>query len=147
MMASEFEASVKLKAENYIDKIKKKDISDIHICLLATHFLGNSEKKITLKKIVSCFKEDPKKINYRNFTEDRTPKYKPEHVEKLFNNMGIFFSKDEGTLLRVLDSIASTRDSIAHGNTGVEITRKQLEGQLESLEEVVQMLDEKLENP
>jgi hypothetical protein len=39
MMLSEFEASVKLKVENYIDEIKRNDISNIHICLLVRIFL------------------------------------------------------------------------------------------------------------
>ena len=38
MMLSEFEANVKQNAENYIDIIKRKNISDIHICLLIRHF-------------------------------------------------------------------------------------------------------------
>ena len=40
MMLSEFEASIKQHAENYIDRIKRREISDIHICLLIRHFHG-----------------------------------------------------------------------------------------------------------
>ncbi len=145
MMLSEFEASVKQKAENYIDKIKKRDIADIHICLLTRNFYGNSEEELTLNKVVSCYKKNPKEINYRNFTQDRVPKYKSQAVEKLFNSMGIFFIEDEHTLLTVLDSMASTRDSIAHGDIGVEITRKQLEEQLRQLSKITEMLALKLE--
>lgn len=144
MMLSEFEASVKLKAENYIDKIKKRDISDIHICLLVRNFFGNSEEELTLNKIISCYKKNPNEINYRNFTKDKVPKYKSQSVEKLFNNMGVFFSEDERIILSILDSVASTRDAIAHGNFGVEITRKQLEDQLKNLDEVLHMLAGKL---
>ncbi len=144
MMLSEFEASVKQIAENYIDEIKKKDISDIHICLLARNFFGNTEEELTLNKVVSCYKKNPKDINYRNFTQDRVPKYKSQAVEKLFNNMGVFFVENEHILLSVLDSVASTRDSIAHGNIGVEITKKQLEIQLQKLRELSEMLSVKL---
>ena len=144
MMLSEFESSVKTKAENYIDKVKKKDISDIHICLLARNFFGNSQEEITLNKIVSCYKKNPNEINYRNFTQDRVPKYKSQSVEKLFNNLGVFFNEEERTLLSILDSVASTRDSIAHGDIGVEITRKQLEDQLKKLDEIIYMLADKL---
>jgi hypothetical protein len=144
MMLSEFEASVKQKAENYIDRIKEKEISEIHICLLVRNFHGNSEDELTINKIVSCYKKNPREINYRNFTQDRVPKYKTKAVEKLFNNMGIFFTEDECILLSVLDSVASTRDSIAHGNIGIEITRKQLEEQLQNLNDISKMLEEKL---
>jgi hypothetical protein len=70
MMLSEFEASIKTEVENYIDKIKKKDISDIHVCLLIRHFSGNKDEPLTLNKIVSYYKKSPSEINYRNFTED-----------------------------------------------------------------------------
>jgi hypothetical protein len=144
MMLSEFEASVKQHAENYIDKIKRRDISDIHICLLIRNFHGDSEQDLTLNKIVSFYKKNPREINYHNFTKDRVPKYKTKAVEKLFNNMGIFFTPDELALLSVLDSVASTRDSIAHGDIGVEITRKQLEEQLQKLTDLSKMLEQKL---
>jgi len=144
MMLSEFEASVKQKAENYIDKIKKKDISNIHICLLIRHFHGNSEDPLTANKIVGFYNKDPREISYRNFTKDKVPKYKTKAVEKLFNNMGIFFTSDELTSLSILDSVASTRDSIAHGDINVQITRKELEEQLHNLSELTKMLEEKL---
>jgi hypothetical protein len=72
MMLSEFEASIKEIAERYIDAIKQKDISEIHICLLVRHFYGNSEEELTLNKVVSCYKKNPREINYRNFTQDNT---------------------------------------------------------------------------
>jgi hypothetical protein len=145
MMLSEFEASVKEKAENYIDQIKKRDIADIHICLLIRNFYGNSKEELTLNQVISCFKKNPKDISYRNFTQDKVPKYKSQAVKKLFNNMGVFFAEDEETLLAVLDSVASTRDAIAHGDIGIEITRKQLEEQLQKLSELTKMLASKLE--
>jgi len=144
MMLSEFEASVKEKAENYIDQIKKRDIADIHICLLITNFHGNSQKGLTLDRVIDFFKKNPTDISYRYFTQDKVPKYKSQAVKKLFNSMGVFFTKDEETLLAVLDSVASTRDSIAHGDIGIEITRKQLEEQLQKLSELTKMLGSKL---
>jgi len=83
-------------------------------------------------------------ISYRNFTKDRVPKYKANAVEKLFNNLGVFFSEGELVDLSILDSIASTRDSIAHGDFGVEITKMQLVEQLEKLENLMSLLSRKL---
>ncbi|MDM8515604.1 HEPN domain-containing protein [Desulfobacterales bacterium HSG16] len=144
MMLSEFEASIKYKVENYIDQVKRKNISDIHVCLLIRNFWGNKEEELTLNKIISFYKKNPAEINYRNFTQDRVPKYKTQAVEKLFNSLGIFFTKTERTSLSILDSIASTRDSIAHGDISVQITRKQLEDQLQNLENVLNLLNQKL---
>jgi hypothetical protein len=144
MMLSEFEASVKQIAEDYIDEIKKKDISDIHICLLVRNFYGNSEDNLSLAKIITCYKKKTKDISYRNFTQDRVPKYKSQAVEKLFNSMGVFFTEDETMSLSILNGAASTRDAIAHGDIGVEITRAQLESQLESLIDLSTMLSNKL---
>ena len=144
MMLSEFEASIKNKVENYIDEVKKKDISDIHVCLLIRHFFGNKQEELTLNKIISFYKHNPTDINYRNFTRDRVPKYKTKEVERLFNSLGLFFTKDELTSLSILDSIASTRDSIAHGDVSVQITRKELENQLQNLEEILNLLARKL---
>ncbi|PTQ86482.1 HEPN domain-containing protein [Nitrosomonas ureae] len=144
MMLSEFEASIKSIAENYIDKIKKKDISDIHVCLLIKQFCSKSNDTLTIEKIISCYKKDPKDINYRNFTKDKVPKYKFSAVEKLFNSLGIFFTESERTLLLTLDSVASTRDAIAHGDIGVQITRKELELELDKLVSISRMLNSKL---
>jgi len=144
MMLSEFEASIKTNVENYIDEVKKKDISDIHVCLLIRHFSGNKEETLTPKKIVSYYKKNPSEITYHNFTQDRVPKYKAKAIENLFNHLGIFFNETEISSLDVLDSIASTRDSIAHGDFGIQITRKQLEEQLQNLEVVLQLVASKL---
>lgn len=144
MMLSEFEASVKIIVENYIDKIKTRDISNIHICLLSRNFLGDKQDELTLNKIVSFYKKNPQEISYRNFTQDRVPKYKTPAIEKLFNNLGIFFDESELTSLSILDSIASTRDSIAHGDIGVQITRSELELKLHELKDVISLLNSKL---
>lgn len=145
MMLSEFEASLKSKVESYIDQIKIKDISEIHICLLIRNFLGDKQEELTLNKIVSYYKKNSNEISYRNFTQDKVPKYKAAAVEKLFNNLGIFFSTEESTLITELDSIASTRDAIAHGDIGVQITRKQMEEQLDKLSEIMELLNNKLQ--
>jgi hypothetical protein len=144
MMLSEFEASVKKMSEDYIDEVKRKDISDIHICLLLRHFYGKSDQNLTLNNIVSCYKMNPRDITYRNFTQDRVPKYKTKAVEKLFNNMGVFFDEEEHISLTILDGVASTRDSIAHGDIGVEITKAELEARLQGLAELYSMLSIKL---
>ncbi len=144
MMLSEFEASIKTKVENYIDEVKTKDITNIHVCLLVRNFFGNKQEELTLNKIVSFYKKNPSEISYRNFTQDRKPKYKTQAIEKLFNNLGIFFSDEELSRLAILDGIASTRDSIAHGDIGVQITRRELEDQLNNLENILRLLSTKL---
>lgn len=144
MMLSEFEASVKLKVENYIDRVKANDISNIHICLLIRNFFGNKQEELTLNKIVAFYKKNPSEINYSNFTRDRVPKYKAQAVEKLFNSLGIFFDEEELVSISILDSIASTRDSIAHGDIGVGITRRELESHLLDLDQLMELLDNKL---
>lgn len=144
MMLSEFEASVKIKVENYIDIIRTKNMADIHICLLTRNFLGDKQEELTLSKIVSYYKKNPQEIVYRNFTQDRVPKYKKIAVEKLFNHLGIFFEEAELISLSILDSIASTRDSIAHGDIDVQITRTELEGKLQNLEDILTLLESKL---
>lgn len=144
MMLSEFEASIKTKVESYIDQIKKKDISDIHVCLLTRHFFGNKNEELTLKKIISFYKKNPNDISYRHFTQDRVPKYKFDAIQNLFNNLGIFFNEDDVSILKELDSIASTRDSIAHGDTNVQITKNELENKLHSLQKIIKLLNDKL---
>jgi hypothetical protein len=144
MMLSEFEASVKLKVENYIDRIKTNNISNIHICLLIRNFFGNKQEELTVNKIVSFYKKNPNEINYNNFTRDKVPKYKAQAVEKLFNSLGIFFTEEELLSLSILDSIASTRDAIAHGDIGVEITRRELENHLVELDELLDLLKHKI---
>jgi len=144
MMLSEFEGSIKDIVESHIDNIKRQNINDIHICLLLQHFYSNSEENISISNIVSVYKKDPNEINYRNFTRDYKPKYKSSSVEKLFNTLGVFFSSSEITKLKMLDGIASTRDSIAHGDTNVQITKRELEDRLSDLQVVFSLLESKL---
>lgn len=144
MMMSEFEASIKNKVENYIDIVKLRDIKDIHVCLLTRNFFGESEDALTLSKIVSYYKKNVNHIEYKNFTRDRVPKYKSAAVEKLFNNMGIFLDAEEKTLVGMLDGMASTRDAIAHGDTNVAITRQELQTNLTTLNDILTMLQKKL---
>jgi hypothetical protein len=146
MMLSEFEASIKNIAENYIDLIKRNDINDIHICLLIRNFHGNKEEELTLNKITSFYKKNVSDITYKNFTQDRVPKYKSDAVSKLFNYLGVFLDEDETLQLSDLDSAASTRDSIAHGDLNIQITRKELLGNLTSLDLILISLKDKLDN-
>jgi len=144
MMLSEFEGSLKDLVESHIDDVKKKNINDIHICLLLQNFYLKSEENISIGKVVNAYKKDPREINYKNFTRDYKPKYKSNAVEKLFNTLGIFFLPSEITELKMLDGIASTRDSIAHGDTNVQITKKELEERLSDLQTVFSLLERKL---
>lgn len=143
MMLSEFEGSIKGLAEAYIDKVKTLNSDQIHICLLLQNFHHNSEDTLTIDKVISVYKEDPKKITYKHFTRDKKPKNKSSSVEKLFNTLGIFFSDKDQMSLRLLDSIASTRDSIAHGDNQVQITTKELKGRLSDIEDIFNMLNKK----
>lgn len=144
MMLSEFEAAVKGIAESYIDSIKILPIDNIHVCILIRNFHGNSEEQLTLNKIISFYKKNSSEISYRNFTKDKVPKYKTKAIETLFNNLGIFFTKEEKLSLDFLDGVASTRDSIAHGDYNVEITKKQLIDSLASFEEILLLLHNKI---
>ena len=147
MMLSEFEAVIKQYAETYIDSVRQLSITDIHVCLLVRNFIGEKQEELTLNKIVSLYKKNPADINYCNFTKDRVPKYKKPAVEKLLNNLGIFLTEEEQSSLSLLDSVSSTRDSIAHGDIGVEITRAELETRLEELDCLVELIEEKLTPP
>ncbi|NQY37848.1 MAG: hypothetical protein HRT37_23425 [Alteromonadaceae bacterium] len=144
MMLSEFEGSIKDLVESHIDHVKEQNISDIHVCLLLQNFYSNSNENITISNVITVYKKDPSKISYRNFTRDYKPKYKTEAVEKLFNTLGVFFSPSEITTLKMLDGIASTRDSIAHGDTNVQITKRELEDRLSDLQVVFHLLESKL---
>ena len=145
MMLSEFEGSIKDLVELYIDRIKGKNISDIHICLLLQNFHAKSKDNITINNVISSYKKNPRDINYANFTRDYKAKYKSSSVEKLFNTLGIFFSPQELIKLKMLDGIASTRDSIAHGDTNVQITKIELEERLNDLKDVFLTLKQKLD--
>ena len=116
MLCAEFEGSVKNMVESYIDSIKKdKNIEDMHICFLLQNFYGNKEKEeFTIQNIVSLFKREKIDINYTNFTKNKKATYKSYSVEFLFNSLGIFFNEAELITLKLLDGIASTRDSISH---------------------------------
>lgn len=146
MMLSEFEASIKNIVERYIDSIKTKSMSNIHVCLLIKNFHGNKGDILTLDKIISFYKKNVSDISYGNFTKDRIPKYKSNAVIKLFDSLGVFLDDDEKLKLSALDSAASTRDSIAHGDLGVQITRTELLGNLETLDLILLSLKAKLDN-
>ena len=91
MLCSEFEGSVRDLAEKYIDKIKKKNIKDIHVCFLMQGFYGNrDEDKFTVNEVLGLYKKDKKKIDYINFTRNRKARNKSFSVENLFNSLGVF---------------------------------------------------------
>ncbi len=143
MMLAEFEGSIKALVETHIDKVKKLPIEKIHTCLLMQHFFPDKDGKISLENIISVHTEDPQNINYAHFTRDKKPKYKSDKVQRLFNSIGVFFSPAEITQLRTIDAIASTRDSIAHGDVGVQITHKELLARLNDLYGIYDLLKRK----
>lgn len=143
MMLSEFEGSIKDSVEAYIDAVKKRPIEEIHICLLLKNFYPQDEY-FTYGNILEVHKKKPEKITYASFTQDKKAKYKSTAVEKLFNSLGIFLTQDESLLLKTIDSIASTRDAIAHGDRQISITRSEAERQLNELEKIYLMLQTRL---
>jgi hypothetical protein len=97
-----------------------------------------------LQDILAVHKKDVKDITYKHFTRDNKPKYKLNPVERLFNTLGVFFTDSELSQLRVLDAVASTRDSIAHGDAGVQITKKELIERIKEIESAFILLKSKL---
>ena len=146
MLMSEFEASIKDVVELYIDKIKKsKKVSEMHACFLIQNFYGNKESEdLTVEKILGLYNKRKVDITYLNFTRNKKVKYKHEHVKKLFNSLGIFFTEKEDVKIKLLDGIASTRDSIAHGDYSVSVTSKQLLENIKTVTEIYKILKNKL---
>jgi len=147
MLFSEFEGSIKDLAENYINfVIKKKSVKDMHVCFLLQNFYGNKKDKdeFTKAEIMGLFKREKSKISISNFTRNKKPTYKSFTVEHLFNSLGVFLKEQEKTNLKLLDGIASTRDSISHGDYHVSITRKELEESIKTVKKIYKMLKTKL---
>lgn len=147
MLSAEFEGSLKDLAGGYIDSVKrKKDIKDMHVCFLLQNFYGSKEDKVEFSKgeILGLFKRKKSGISNLNFTKNKKPTYKSFAVEFLFNSLGIFFTDNELTDLKLLDGIASTRDSISHGDHLVLITRKELEKNMIVIKDIYKMLKKKL---
>lgn len=148
MLCAEFEGSIKDLVESYIDSVKtKKSVKDMHVCFLLQNFFGNKEEKneFSISEMIGLFKKKKSEINYNNFTRNKKPTYKQFSVERLFNSLGVFFTEKEITTLKLLDGIASTRDSISHGDKLISITRKQLEANIPTVRKIYNMLKGKLE--
>lgn len=147
MLCAEFEGSIKDLVENYIDLVKKNQkIKDMHVCFLLQNFHGNKEDKneFTISEIMSLFRKKNSGINYQNFTKNKKARYKQFSIEHLFNSLGLFFTDKENTTLKLLDGIASTRDSISHGDYQISITRKELETNISIIQKIYRMLKQKL---
>jgi hypothetical protein len=143
MMLSEFEGSLKSAVEAHIDTVKKRPIEEIHICLLLKNFYPH-DKQFTYDHILNVQTKKPDEITYSNFTQDKKAKYKSSAVENLFKSLGIFLTSEEALLLKTIDSIASTRDAIAHGDRHIEITKTEAEHRLTDLEKIYLMLESRL---
>ena len=140
MMLSEFEASFKELVERYLDQVKTLDISDVHVCLLIRNFRGEKKDELTPGRIVSYYKKKASDIQYGNFTGDKKAKYKPDAVQRLLNNLGIFPTDDQITSIALLGGLASTRDAIAHGDTNISITSAELVQNVQLVSELVETL-------
>ena len=148
MMLSEFEGSVKDAVEEYIDHVKTKNINDIHICLLMQNFYPDAgEEGVKINNLISVYKKSPSEITYGRFTKDYKAKYKSASIEKLFNTLGVFLTEDELLCLRKIDGYASTRDSIAHGDIDVQITKKEIVSTLEELRNLFSLLSGRIPVP
>jgi len=143
MLLSEFESSLKDTVEEYIDRIKTQPVENIHFCVLLNSFIKTDEE-LTIGKMVNLYKKDPSKISYENFTRNKKPKNKKASIEKMYNSLGIFFSENELERLKYLDSLCSTRDSIAHGDTNVSITCSELRRNIEEIIHLYDLLKNKL---
>jgi len=93
---------------------------------------------------LQLFKTKKKEITYKNFTQNKVPKYKFDALSKLFNSLGIFFNENQDLIIKQIDGIASTRDSIAHGDRGIAITRKQLEADMLTIKRIYNCLKSSL---
>lgn len=147
MLCAEFEGSLKDQVEKYIDSVKKhKNVRDMHVCFLLQNFNSEFEDKGKLNKkiIFGLFNRKRSEIDSKNFLNTKKAIYKSEAVEYLFNSLGIFLVSGESESLRLLDGIASTRDSISHGHTSISITRKQLENNIPIIKNIYFMLKRKL---
>jgi|GEM_PF-988552 len=147
MLCAEFESCLKEAVEGHIDYIKaKKKITDVNVCLLIQNCYGDGKEKdnLTAKKIIGLFKKDISCLTYENFTKNKISRYKPDKVEELLNFLGIFISEQERAKIKMLQGIGQTRDSIAHGDFGTSITRKELESNIKEVEKIYQLLRSKL---
>ncbi len=147
MLCADFEGCLKEIIYDYVEKIKDvKDILKIHPLLVIRNSFGN--KKFTIEELCETFNGHLNKdytISKYNFVETTETCYKSYPIEKIFNRLGLFFDSEEKTTVRSLDSIASTRDSVAHGDRNISITRKELEQNIDKIEEIYHLLANKLQ--
>lgn len=146
MLCAELEGSIKEMVYDYVEKIKDvKDILKIHPLLIITNDFGSQD--LNSQKLFQIFNEKLNKkytINKDRFIGKQETCYKFSSIERVFNRLGIFFSLKDKNELRQLDSIASTRDSIAHGDRNISITRKELEQNIDSIKKIYKLLASKL---
>jgi hypothetical protein len=146
MLCAEFEGCIKEMVYDYVEKIKDvKDILKIHPLLIITNDFGSQD--LNSQKLFQIFNEKLNKkytINKDRFISKQETCYKFGSIERVFNRLGIFFSSKDKNELKQLDSIASTRDSIAHGDRNISITRKELEQNIDNVGEIYKLLASKL---
>jgi len=143
MVCAEFEGCLKEIVRNYIDQIKNiEDLKQIHPCLIAKSEFGNGN--FNIGKLITIFKEGQNKISHKNILVDNATLYRMHPIRQLFDSMGIFLSDEERSQMKLLDGIAKTRDSIAHGDRAVEITRKELEANITKITDIYHLLESKL---
>jgi hypothetical protein len=147
MLCAEFEGCLKDLIYDHINKIKnEKNLQKMHpILIMRDKWV---DKKFTTDEFFFFVNDEVAGKDYEikkeNFVNKNETCYKPQTIEKVFNRLGIFFDKSDKNTVSNLYSIASTRDSIAHGDRNISITRKELEEHINQVEKIYKLLKNKL---
>ncbi len=143
MLCAEFEGCLKEIVKTHISQISKiENLNLIHPCLLVKGSYG--EANLNAVNLVEIFKNGKNPISLEKILTKNTSIYKKYPVSNLFNSLGIFFSDEELLTMKTLDGVGKTRDSIAHGDREISITRKELEGNIEKIGKIYFLLKSKL---
>ena len=149
MMVAEFEGSIKELVEDYIEKIKLLDISEIHACILWQNFVQKDNQKDNTKpnatRIIELYNNNynPKDISAKKITGDFKPRQSAKAIAEMFHALGVYVD-EEDSVLKKLDAINSTRNQIAHSGGGVDVAATDLNRAFTDVLEIYQMLEKKL---
>jgi hypothetical protein len=147
MLCAEFEGCLKDLIYDHIEKIKnEKNLQKMHPILIMRNNWG--DRKFSTDEFFSFINDERNMKDYTiskyNFVSEIETCYKPNSIEKVFNRLGIFFDKIDKSTIQNLRPIACTRDSIAHGDRNISITKKELETHINEVEKIYELLKNKL---